>query len=137
MSTERMLRLALAAAGVFTLIGAVMFGMPSSWPASLAGLPAEVPPIYRLLAALMMVLFGTLSLWLSVQPRLPLQMVTFAALAKLLAFAAILVLWLAGGVAGRTLGAVSGDLLFALLFLYGAARMGAQSDVSNKRGVVR
>jgi hypothetical protein len=118
MDREQVLRRALWATAVFNLGGAVMLGFPASPPAQLAGMPADVPLLYRALTAMFVLLFGGAYAWLAAQPAIDRPFVRFGAIGKSCAFATVLLLWLAGVAAGRSVAVFSGDLAFAALFFW-------------------
>lgn len=114
-----LLKAALLASAVFNMGGMVLFSLPGSLPGQLSGLPVEVPAIYRYLTALFMLLFGAAYAWLAFRPRVDLPMVIFGTVGKLAAFSLMVVLWITAQIETRTLLLVSGDLVFALLFVLG------------------
>lgn len=116
------LRLLFLASAVFTLTGVAIFGLPRATPGALAGLPADVPAVYRGLAAIFMLLFGGLYAWIATRPSVQTGLVAFAAIAKLVAFVGFVLMWLTAAVPLRTLGAVSGDLVLAVLMLAALTR---------------
>jgi len=119
------LRGLLLASGLFTFSGIVLFAFPR-WPTSaLAGVPAEIPVLYRVLAGLFMTSFAALYVWMAAQPLLPRGLVVLGAVAKLIAFAAFAALWVSGQIPATLLVAVSGDLLLAVLLLAASARTGS------------
>lgn len=118
------LRRALWAAGLANLGGALLFAFPASPPGALAGLPADVPAVYRALAALFVLLFGGAYAWLAAQPAIDRPFVRFGAIGKTCAFATFLLLWLGGAASARSVGLMSADLVFAGLFFWGAAAPG-------------
>lgn len=117
MSRQRAMRGVLMASAVFTLSGCALFGFPQSLPGQMAGLPADVPAVYRLLAALMMLLFGVGYLWLALQREIPRAGVLAGVIAKLVAFAALAGLLGCGLIPLKTLLACSGDLVLAIAML--------------------
>jgi hypothetical protein len=115
---DRIIRRALGAAAFFNLGGALLFAFPSSPMGELAGLPVPVPRVYSLLLALFALLFGVLYAWLARQPRIERPLVALSAIGKATAFFIAFVCWLLGDLSGRTVLAISGDLLFAGLFAW-------------------
>ena len=106
----------LALAAVFNLAGACLFAWPDSWAGQLAGLPAEVPLIYRVLVALFVLLFGASYAWLAMQPQPHRPLLAFGALGKTLAFCAVLALWWQSELPAISVAVTSGDLALAGLF---------------------
>lgn len=119
MKQGRLLKAALLASAVFNMGGVVLFSLPGSLPGQLSGLPVAVPAIYQYLTALFMFLFGAAYAWLAFRPRVDLPLVIFGTIGKLAAFSLMVVLWLTAQVETCTLLLVSGDLVFALLFVLG------------------
>ena len=115
----RLLRTALMASAMFNLGGVALFSMPASFPSQLAGLPTEVPAIYRYLTALFMLLFGAAYAWLSSRECVERPLVVFGIIGKIAAFSLMMALWMTDQIATRTLVTISGDLVFALLFVAG------------------
>lgn len=100
---------------VFNLGGAALFFYPDSLGA-LAGLPAEVPMVYRAFVATFVLLFGGLYAWLAMQPVMHRPMVAFSAIGKASACALVLTLWVLGEADWRGVLAVAGDGLLAALY---------------------
>lgn len=117
-SPDTALHVWLRASAVFTLSGAVLFGIPHAGLASMTGLPTEVPVIYRALTVLMMLLFGGAYAWMSAQRVVDRTLVTFGAIAKLAAFMTLTSLCIAAEVTTRTWALVSADLVFACAFFW-------------------
>ncbi len=118
MDRETLLRRALWTAAVFNVGGAVMFGFPGLPTGQLAGLPADVPVVYRAFTALFVLLFGGAYAYLAAQPVINRPFVAFGAIGKTGAFLTGLVLFFGGQFTGRGLMILSGDLLFAALFAW-------------------
>jgi hypothetical protein len=116
MINDTMMRRVLAAAALFNLGGAVAFAVPSSMGGRLMGLPADVPTVYRALVAFFVLLFGAMYAWLARQERIDRAMVAMGALGKAGAFAIVAGIWMAGQMPGRSVIAISGDLVFAMIF---------------------
>lgn len=100
----------------FNLGGALLFFYPASFGA-LAGLPPDVPLVYRAFVAMFVLLFGGLYAWLAVQPIVHRPMVAFAAIGKSSAFLLVLTLWWLGEGAWQGVVAAAGDLLLAGLYV--------------------
>lgn len=111
------MRRALRASAVFNLGGALLFACAGSL-GPLAGLPVPVPRVYTALLAMFVLLFGASYAWLARQPRIDRPLVALAAIGKASAFALTLVSWLLGDVGGRAVVAISGDLVFAVIFAW-------------------
>ena len=127
MNRELLLRRALRASAFFNAFGAYLFAFPASFAGQLAGLPGDVPAAYRALTALFVLLFGGAYAWLAAQPAIDRPFVMFGAIGKACAFATVLVLWLDGAAAARSVAMISGDLAFAALFAWCVA--GLQPEV--------
>ena len=118
MSREHVLRPALWTAAFFNLAGAVPFAFPGSSLGQFAGLPTDVPVVYRAMTALFVLLFAGAYAWLAMQPAINRPFVAFGAIGKAAAFIMVVVLWLNGAVAAGGVLAMVGDILLALLFAW-------------------
>jgi hypothetical protein len=99
-------------------VAAIMLA-PDSALGRLVGLPAPAPhPVYRVLLALFLALFGGAYAWLATQPRIDRAFVAFGAIGKALAFASMAGLWLLGLASGRWTLLMAGDLAFAAVFAW-------------------
>lgn len=121
MNREPWLRRMLWLAALTNLSGAVLFAFPASPMAQLAGFPAEVPLLYRLLCADFVLLFGGSYAWLAGHRPLLRPFVAFGAIGKLSAFLLMVALWLGGAVVWRAVALLSADLLLAIGFFWGLA----------------
>lgn len=91
--------------------------VPGSAPATLLGFPDTAPhPVYRVLLALFLALFGAMYAWLAMQPRIDRSLVALGAIGKALACTSVAALWAAGHASGRLAAVMSGDLGLALVF---------------------
>lgn len=115
---DRLMRRALWATAAFNVAGAYLFAFPSTELGRFAGLPLAVPPLYRALVAMFVLLFGGAYAWLASQPTIDRSMVAFAAIGKASAFAVVFFLWLASEAEGRSVLALGGDLAFAGVFAW-------------------
>jgi hypothetical protein len=79
--SDALLRKVLWAAVFYNLAGSLAFAFPSS-VGQLAGLPLPVPPIYSVLLAFFVVLFGAAYAWLALQPQIDRPLVAMAACGK-------------------------------------------------------
>jgi hypothetical protein len=121
---DALIRKVLWATVFYNLAGALAFAFPTS-VGQLAGLPTPVAPIYNVLLALFVLLFGAAYLWLALQPTIDRPLVGFAALGKASVFVAAVVLWAVDQGPGWFIPGATGDLIFALLFtwwLWGGSR---------------
>lgn len=118
MGRDNVLRRALWVSVVFNLGGAIVFAFPSSPLGQVAGLPAAVPALYRVLVVFFVVLFAGAYAWLAGQPTIDRPLVAFAALGKVGFFAIIVIFWLLGETPGRGVLAATGDLVLAGLFAW-------------------
>jgi hypothetical protein len=114
---DAFIRKVLGTTAVYNAAGALAFAFPAS-VGQLAGLPVPVAPIYRVLLALFVLLFGAAYLWLALQPTIDRPLVGFAALGKASVFVAAVTLWLFGEGPGWFIPGATGDLIFAVLFTW-------------------
>jgi hypothetical protein len=114
---DAFIRKVLWATVFYNLAGALAFAFPAS-VGQLAGLPVPVAPIYSVLLALFVLLFGAAYLWLALQPTIDRPLVAFAALGKASVFVAAVVLWAMDRGPGWFIPGATGDLIFALLFTW-------------------
>jgi hypothetical protein len=112
---DAFIRKVLWATVFYNLAGALAFAFPASI-GQLAGLPLPVAPIYSVLLAIFVLLFGAAYLWLALQPTIDRPLIGFAALGKASVFVAAIVLWLLGEGPGLFVPGATGDLIFAALF---------------------
>jgi hypothetical protein len=112
---DAFIRKVLWATVFYNLAGALAFAFPASI-GQLAGLPLPVAPIYSVLLAIFVLLFGAAYLWLALQPTIDRPLIGFAALGKASVFVAAIVLWLMGEGPGLFIAGATGDLIFAALF---------------------
>jgi hypothetical protein len=118
MDRDSLVRRALWATVGFNLLGAFIFGFPASPAARLAGLPLEVPALYRGVAAVFILLFAGAYAWVALQPVVSRPFVAFAAIGKASVFVLALALWMASTTSALTVLAFGGDLAFAALFTW-------------------
>jgi len=116
-NADEIIRYALWTTAVFNLGGALLFAFPDSL-GGIAGFPGHVPRVYSSLLALFVILFGGAYAWLARQPSINRPFVAFAAIGKAGAFAVVLACFLAGDVPLLSVAAISGDLVFALVFAW-------------------
>ena len=105
-------------AALFNVFGACVLGFPGSALGQMAGLPADVPTVYRVVVDVFVLLFGGSYAWLATQHEPNRPMVVLAALGKTSVFVAFVVLWLAGELTSTSVALASGDLAFAALFVW-------------------
>jgi len=118
MNRDRIMRLSLQVTAPFNFAAAYALAYPASSLGVLFGLPTDAPAVYRVLASGMVALFGAAYGWLSVQPVIDRPMVALATCGKLLAFASLVALAVLGHIPVRTAVLGSGDLFFALIFVW-------------------
>jgi hypothetical protein len=118
MSREQILRPALWTAAFLNLVGTLLFAFPGSRLGQFAGLPPDVPIVYRALVALFVLLFGCAYAWLAMQPTINRPFVAFGAIGKAAAFMIVVLLWLRGLAPVTSVSAISGDLVLAVVFLW-------------------
>ena len=118
MNWDRLMRLALWASVPANFAVALLFLCPDSALAQLAGLPQPPPhPLYGAMLALMVAAFGAAYAWLARQDVISRAFVLFATSGKSLAFAISLALWLTEQLSGRFALLMTGDLIFAAVFI--------------------
>jgi hypothetical protein len=110
------------------LIVATAIAFPSSSLGSLLELP-ETHPFYGMLSGAMVGLFGVAYGWLALQPGIDRPLLCLGVCGKLLAVLISISLFMAGELSVVTAAAISGDLVFVVLwsaFLYSSrSRRGA------------
>jgi len=116
---------------VYNTLCALLIAFPASAPGQLAGLPEQVPLSYRVMTALMVLLWAGAYAWLANQPEPNRPMVAFAAVGKAIVFAGVLVLAFAKEVPIILACVASGELVFAAYFTWWL--IGAQPSIP--RGV--
>jgi hypothetical protein len=117
-SRENILRPALWTAAFFNLCGAFLFAFPASRLGQFAGLPTDVPAIYRALVSLFVLLFGCAYAWLAMQPTINRPFVAFGAIGKAAAFFLVVLLWLRRAAPATSVFAIAGDLALAVVFFW-------------------
>lgn len=115
--TEMTIRGSLWLACPFNLMAAIVFAFPSSAVGQQLGLPGHVHPLYSLLVALFVGLFGLVYAWLARRPTIDQPLLALGSIGKLGAFLIAGFLWLAGVVPGVVAFVALGDLAFATLWL--------------------
>jgi hypothetical protein len=115
---DAVVRRALWASVVFNVFGALMFAFPDTLPGRMAGLPPDVPVLYRALLVLFVLLFAGAYAWLARAPHIDRPLLALGAIGKAAAFGTVALVWLAGAVPGRSLVPMGGDLGFAALFAW-------------------
>jgi hypothetical protein len=118
MLTTALFRRLLWAAALFNVLAAVILGFPASPLGQMAGLPAEVPLAYRAIVAAFVLLFAGCYAWLGTQTEPDRPMVALGAIGKALVVVVVIGLWLAAEASLTSLAIVSGDLVFAALFIW-------------------
>jgi hypothetical protein len=116
-SRDSFLRKVLWATVVYNVAGASAFALPASI-GQLAGLPLPVAPIYSVLLAVFVLLFGAAYAWLALQPAIDRPLVGFAAFGKASVFVAAIGLWATGNGPGLFVPGAVGDLIFAAIFAW-------------------
>jgi hypothetical protein len=114
---DAFLRKVLWATVVYNIGGAAAFAFPSS-VGQLAGLPVPVAPIYSVLLAIFVLLFGGAYAWLALQPTIDRPLVAFATVGKASVFAAAIALWATGQGPVWFIPGATGDLIFAAIFVW-------------------
>ena len=104
------------AAAAFNAFGACVLAVPQLAVGAWAGLPSDVPLLYRAIVASFVLLFGGAYAWLAGAKPIDRPMVAFGAIGKAGVFALSVALYLASAATARTVLLVGGDLAFAALF---------------------
>lgn len=118
MNSDRIMRRALQVTTPFNLAAAYALAFPASPLGLFFGLPADVPALYRAFASGAIALFGCAYGWLSVQPVIDRPLVVLSICGKLFAFGSLLVLAIVGQIPIRSAVLGTGDLFFALIFIW-------------------
>jgi hypothetical protein len=114
---DRFIRRLLWVSVVFNAGGASLFAFPASPIGQLIEMPTPVAPIYGILLAFFLLLFGAMYAFLAVQTVIYRPWVAFLAAGKLGAFAIVLGVWITGNASFRGVMAAAGDLILAILFV--------------------
>jgi hypothetical protein len=114
--TERLTRFSLWLAFVFNLLAAAVFATPASALGQWMGLPASVHPIYSVMVAFFVALFGCVYAWLARRPSIDRPLLGLGCIGKTGAFVIAAGLWLSGDVSGVVLLVALGDLAFAAVW---------------------
>jgi len=112
------IRRLLWAAAAFNVFGAYVLAFPDQIVGAWAGLPGEVPLVYRAIVASFVLLFGGAYAWLATVTPIDRPMLAFGAIGKASVFALTLALWMAAAVGAKTVALVGGDLAFACAFAW-------------------
>lgn len=114
--SERLIRSSLWLAFVFNLLAALVFAEPASALGQWVGLPASVSPVYSVMVAFFVALFGCVYAWLARRPTIDRPLLGLGCIGKSGAFLIAAILWLGGEVSGLLLLVAVGDLAFAALW---------------------
>jgi hypothetical protein len=114
---DAFIRKVLWATTFYNLVAGLGFAFPSTI-GRLADLPLPVAPLYSVLLALSVFLFGAAYAWLAMQPTIDRPLVGFAAVGKASVFVAAIVLWSLGDGPGWFVPGAVGDLIFAAIFAW-------------------
>ena len=118
MNWDQLMRLALWASVPANIAVAALFLDPGSALGLGLGLPQPPPhPLYGAMLALMVAAFGIAYAWLARQDVISRAFIVFATAGKSGAFLISLVLWLTGQLSGRFALLMTGDLIFAAVFV--------------------
>lgn len=101
----------------FNLFGAYLLACPGSTLGQLSGLPPDVPALYTVLTAWLVVLFGLTYAWLPLQPVLARPLIGMLAIGKCGVFVAAVALAVAGAIDLRVVGLSVADLLLGGFWL--------------------
>jgi hypothetical protein len=118
MTGDRFIRNTLWGAAAYNIAGAWLFAFPASYLGRLSGLPADVPPVYKFLLALLVFGFGCAYLWLARQKSVSRPFILFVAIDKFCVFLVMFVLWLVHEAMLRSVAVISGDLVFSVLWMF-------------------
>ena len=110
---DRTLRISLWLAFLFNFVAAVTLARPASWLGQQLDLPAVVSPIYSLVAAYFVALFGVTYAWLARQSVIDRPLLGLSSIGKFGAFVIAVGLWLAHEVSSLVVVVTMGDLAFA------------------------
>ncbi|MGH7820566.1 MAG: hypothetical protein ACREQ9_12395 [Candidatus Binatia bacterium] len=124
---DDLMRYALQATAFFNVGGALVFAFPDSL-GRLVGFPGGVPRVYSATIVIFVLLFAGAYAWLARQPRIDRPLVAMAAIGKASLVAAMVGFWLLGDVPARTVVAVSGDLVFVIVFCWWLLADGARAE---------
>jgi hypothetical protein len=108
---------ALGATAVLNLVGAFVFSPYSSLAQDLAGLPAEIHPLYRWVVAEFIGLFGIGYGWCAATARAPRLFIAIGAAGKLAFFATLASYWALGEVPFAAVTFASADLWLGIAFV--------------------
>jgi hypothetical protein len=111
--SERLTRFSLWLAFVFNLLAAAVFATPASALGQLLGLPASVSPIYSVMVAFFVALFGCAYAWLARRPSIDRPLLALGCIGKTGAFVIATSLWARGEVSSLLFVVALGDLAFA------------------------
>lgn len=101
---------------VFNLLAAAVFANPASTLGQWLGLPASVSPIYSVMVAFFVALFGCAYAWLALQPSIDRPLLALGCIGKTGAFVIAASLWVRGEVSGLLFVVALGDLAFAAVW---------------------
>lgn len=118
MTPDKIIRTALWISVPFNFLAAYSVAYPASFTGQLMGLPFEAPAVYSVLLAWMIALFGAVYAWLAMQKSINRGLVGAAAIAKAGVFINVALLWVSGHAAGMTVLFTSGDMAFAVVFVW-------------------
>jgi hypothetical protein len=113
---ERLTRFSLWLAFAFNLLAAAVFAMPASTLGQWVGLPASVNPIYSVMVAFFVALFGCAYAWLARRPVIDRPLLGLGCIGKTGAFLIAASLWSSGEVSGLLFAVALGDLAFAAVW---------------------
>lgn len=114
--SERLTRFSLWLAFVFNLLAAAVFATPASALGQWVGLPASVGPIYSVMVAFFVALFGGAYAWLARRPSIDRPLLALGCIGKTGAFVIAASLWARGEVSSLLFVVAVGDLAFAAVW---------------------
>lgn len=114
----RWMRVALGATAVMNLVGAALFAPLSTLVHDLAGLPADVHPLYAWTVAEFIGFFGLGYGWCALTGRAPRMFIALGAGGKLAFFATLVAYFARGELPLAAVAFGSADLWFGLAFLF-------------------
>ncbi|MFB2891331.1 hypothetical protein ACE1CI_00135 [Aerosakkonemataceae cyanobacterium BLCC-F50] len=111
-------RFTLLATAIMNFVGAVVFALPIYGKGEIFGLPQNAHPLYLSIVSSWILIFGLGYIWMAVSAKPDRLFIAVAATCKLAIAFSFFTFWLMGDLPLLTVSAGSGDLLFAIVFIY-------------------
>ena len=118
MKSEAWIRGSLWLTVPFNFLAAYAFSFPLSGISRFLELPQQTPNFYTFFTGCVVCLFGFMYIWNSIQPSINKPLLAVGAFGKLMAVSLSAILFAQGEFSGFALFLISGDLLFALFWLF-------------------